>query len=82
MSSCDSGQGSLNTRINVLYFLDSLLDASSALGPTDAPYPAFVARDLGSIVGSVVPESREGVLNLKSARQVCPPSSTPQRYSR
>lgn len=60
----------MNTRINVLYFLDSLLDASIAFGPNDAPYPAFVARDLGGIVSCVVPESREGVLNLKSSRQV------------
>ena len=59
-------------RINVLYFLDSLLDSSIALGSHDAPYAAYVNRDLGTIVERVVPPEREGVLNLKSARQVGP----------
>lgn len=63
-------QGSLNMRINVLYFLDSLLDSSIALGSHDAPYAAYVNRDLGTIVERVVPPEREGVLNLKSARQI------------
>lgn len=36
----------------------------------DAPYLAFVGKDLGDIVERVVPDTREGVLNLKSARQV------------
>jgi CTD kinase subunit gamma len=40
------------------------------LGPPDAPYLAFISRDLGEIVERVVPDTREGVLNLKSAKQV------------
>lgn len=63
-------QGSLNTRINILYFLDSLAEASTSLGPQDAPYLEFISRDLGLIVERVVPDTREGVLNLKSAKQV------------
>ena len=57
-------------RINILYFLDSLLDASITLAPHDAPYPTLISRDVGVVVGYVVPDTREGVLNLKSARQV------------
>ena len=63
-------QGSLNTRINILYFLDSLLDTSLALGPPDAPYAGMIARNLDKIVSNVVPETREGVLNSKAARQI------------
>lgn len=63
-------QGSLNARINILYFVDSLLEACQPLTPTEAPYLALVARDLGDIVQKVVPDTREGVLNLKSTKQV------------
>ncbi|ORX35577.1 CTD kinase subunit gamma CTK3-domain-containing protein [Kockovaella imperatae] len=66
----ESAKGSLNTRINILYFLDSLLDTSLALGPPDAPYASLIARNLGKIVSRVVPETREGVLNAKAARQI------------
>lgn len=65
----------MNTRINILYFLDSLLDVSHSIGPPDAPYLGFIAKDLGEIVERVVPETREGVLNLRSARQVSGVSS-------
>jgi CTD kinase subunit gamma len=63
-------QSSLNTRINILYFLDSLCDLSITVGPPDAPYLHLVARDLAVVVNNVVPDSREGVLNLMSAKQV------------
>lgn len=66
---------SLNARINLLYFLDSLLDKE---GPPPAegskvagqPYKALVKRDLAKVVDMVVPQTREGVLNLMSANQV------------
>ncbi|WVQ80128.1 hypothetical protein IAT38_002229 [Cryptococcus sp. DSM 104549] len=64
------GKGSLNTRINILYFLDSLLEASLALGPTEAPYLEYVTRNLQAVVDGVVPDTNEGILNLKSARQI------------
>ncbi|WVF71136.1 hypothetical protein IAT40_005933 [Kwoniella sp. CBS 6097] len=64
------GKGSLNTRINILYFLDTLLEASIPLGPTDAPYPGYVTANLKELVEKVVPDSREGVLNLRSAKQI------------
>ncbi|WWC94450.1 hypothetical protein V866_001296 [Kwoniella sp. B9012] len=64
------GKGSLNTRINILYFLDTLLEASLPLGPIDAPYPQLVTQNLQDIVGKVVPDGRDGVLNLRSAKQI------------
>lgn len=74
---------SLNQRINLLYFLDSLLDkqqsitpsttttsTSTASDPVQQPYKDLVKRDLSHIVELVVPDTREGILNLMSAQQV------------
>lgn len=66
----ECSKGHLNTRINILYAVDSLLEICQALTPTEAPYPVLVVRDLGRIVEGVVPDTREGVLNLKSTKQV------------
>ena len=75
----ECAKGSLNTRINVLYFLDGLCEASLALestasaegsSSTSSGYLGMVARDLGRIVEGVVPDSREGILNYKAARQI------------
>ena len=74
-------QGSINNRINILYFLDSLCEASllaksrpSALGqgvqPDSSFYVDYVGRDLSRIVLSVVPEGRVGLPNLMSTKQV------------
>lgn len=69
-------KGSLNTRINIFYLLDSLAEASLGVGPSDAPYVRCMARDLGRVVESVVPPTKEGVLNLKAVKQAClPPAS-------
>jgi CTD kinase subunit gamma CTK3 len=75
-------KGSINNRINILYFLDSLCEASllakshpSALGqgvqPDSSFYVDYVGRDLSKIVESVVPEGRIGLPNLMSTKQVC-----------
>ncbi|ORY69313.1 CTD kinase subunit gamma CTK3-domain-containing protein [Leucosporidium creatinivorum] len=66
----------LNARINLLYFLDSLLDkelpteSSSKQPQQQQPYKGLVKRDLAKVVDMVVPHTREGVLNLMSANQV------------
>ena len=76
-------QGSINNRINILYFLDSLCEASlvvkshpSMAAPPGAPatslYVDYVTRDLGKIVDLVVPEGREGLPNMMSTKQVRP----------
>lgn len=64
-------KGSLNTRINLLYLLDSLLEISLPLPLSDAPYPPLITSNLCEIVKRVVPE-KEGVLNLRAAKQVRP----------
>ncbi|AFR97262.2 CTD kinase subunit gamma [Cryptococcus neoformans C23] len=63
-------KGTLNTRINILYFLDTLVEESLALGPSEAPYGMLLTRDLKTLVDSVVPDTNAGKLNLKSARQI------------
>lgn len=44
------------------------MEASTQTGNTD--YLALLKRDLAKIVACVVPYSREGLLNLMSAKQV------------
>jgi len=85
----DCHKGTLNMRINILYLLDNLCEASlthqvqapkvpqpstSTANVTSAPgsYVQYVARDLGKIVKLVVPETRVGLVNLMSTRQVSP----------
>ena len=71
----ECAQINLNQRINLLFFLDSLLENSTV----GLPYRHLVKRDLAQLVQLVVPQSREGILNLMSADQVSlrPPSPLP-----
>lgn len=77
----DRAQGSINSRINVLYFLDSLCETSlmvkshskserSRLANANGLYIQFVSRDLNRIVESIVPDGKQGLPNLVSAKQV------------
>lgn len=62
---------SLNARVNLLYFLDTLISTDNKLGQAeDQPYRRLVTRDLPKLVDLVVPKSREGNMNLMSANQV------------
>lgn len=75
-------KGSINNRINILYFLDSLCESSllakslvsssSRHHPNGSPsyYVSFVSRDLAKVVGYVVPEGRAGLPNLMSTKQM------------
>ncbi|KAJ7288495.1 CTD kinase subunit gamma CTK3-domain-containing protein [Mycena rebaudengoi] len=72
-------KGSINSRINILYFLDSLCETcllvkshSSSMGsdPGNNQYVDFVNRDIGKIVECVVPAGREGLPNLISTKQI------------
>ncbi|KAG9009795.1 hypothetical protein FRB95_003323 [Tulasnella sp. JGI-2019a] len=77
-------KGSLNVRINILYLLDSLCEASvhyqqgpglnlpAASGSSRKPasYVEYVSRDLDQIVQLAVPDNRDGLVNLASARQI------------
>ncbi|KAL1747441.1 CTD kinase subunit gamma CTK3-domain-containing protein [Schizophyllum fasciatum] len=77
-------KGSINARINILYFLDTLCEtcylvkshanavgvpsSSGALSGTQ--YIDFLSRDLNQLAQSVVPEGREGLINYNSAKQI------------
>ena len=67
-------QGSTNTRINILYLLDSLCETSLASRTSSSSggafYVDYVTKDLGKIVEFVVPDGRAGLLNLMSTTQV------------
>ncbi|KAF7346125.1 CID domain-containing protein [Mycena sanguinolenta] len=72
-------KGSINSRINILYFLDSLCETcllvkshSSSIGsnPGNNQYVDFVNRDIGKIVECIVPPGREGLPNLTSTKQI------------
>lgn len=60
-------KASLNARLNMLHLLDSLLGAG---GGSSSVYLGHTERDLEKLVDLVVPEVREGVLNLMSTEQV------------
>jgi CTD kinase subunit gamma len=73
-------------RINLLYFLDSLCEASalavsnerfrpSSSSTASGPglfYVHLLQKDLDLIVQCAVPESREGLMNVQSTMQVRP----------
>ncbi|KAJ7163350.1 CTD kinase subunit gamma CTK3-domain-containing protein [Mycena filopes] len=72
-------KGSINSRINILHFIDSLCETcllvrshSSSLGSDtgNKQYVDFVRRDIGKIVEFVVPPGREGLPNLNSTKQI------------
>ncbi|EMD32892.1 hypothetical protein CERSUDRAFT_57744 [Gelatoporia subvermispora B] len=63
-------KGSINNRINILYFLDSLCETSLLANQNSSFYVDYVSRDLGKIVEYVVPEGRQGLPNLMSTKQI------------
>ncbi|KAJ8582021.1 hypothetical protein M405DRAFT_693891, partial [Rhizopogon salebrosus TDB-379] len=72
-------KGSINHRINILYFLDSLCETSLLAKAHQPPeqkqannalYVDYVSRDLSQIVECVVPVGRQGLPNLPSTKQV------------
>ncbi|KAH9918695.1 CTD kinase subunit gamma CTK3-domain-containing protein [Amylocystis lapponica] len=74
-------KGSINNRINILYFLDSLCETSllakshsgvvAQEGTQNSSfYVDYVSRDLGKIVDYVVPEGRQGLPNMMSTKQI------------
>ncbi|KZT41888.1 hypothetical protein SISSUDRAFT_1069656 [Sistotremastrum suecicum HHB10207 ss-3] len=72
--------GTLNSRINILYLLDTLCETclstfsdypSSSSSSSKKPYYLeFVGRDLPKIVNYVVPAGRQGLPNLMSTTQI------------
>ncbi|KAG6864936.1 hypothetical protein C0991_006287 [Blastosporella zonata] len=70
-------KGTINSRINILYFLDTLCETcllvkshSKGQDRDTNLYVNFVTRDLGKIVENVVPKGRQGLPNLVSTKQI------------
>ena len=74
-------KGSINSRINILYFLDSLCETSLMVKAqskseksreinANGLYLFFISRDLKKIIDLIVPEGRQGLPNLISTKQV------------
>ncbi|PPR05453.1 hypothetical protein CVT24_008222, partial [Panaeolus cyanescens] len=76
-------KGSINSRMNLLHFLDSLCETSlimklhaEQLGKagesekTNGLYVFNLSRDLNRIVDYIVPEGKEGLPNLVSTKQI------------
>lgn len=62
--------------MNILHLLDNLCETALlhqtgvTIPSSQAPYIDYVTRDLEKIVEYVVPNSRDGLINFQSARQV------------
>ncbi|KAI5830971.1 hypothetical protein K523DRAFT_415400 [Schizophyllum commune Tattone D] len=77
-------KATINSRINILYFLDTLCETcylvkshansvgvfSSSGAISGTQYVDFLSRDLNKLVETVVPEGREGLINYNSAKQI------------
>jgi len=74
-------KGTVNSRINIFYLLDSLCETCLSIkansssndksgGPHGSYYVELVSKDLAKLVEYVVPEGREGLPNLSAARQI------------
>ncbi|KAF9524998.1 CTD kinase subunit gamma CTK3-domain-containing protein [Crepidotus variabilis] len=77
----ESAKGSINSRINILYFLDTLCETSllvkshsrsekSRNTNANGLYVQFIARDLERVVRSIVPEGKQGLPNLVNTKQI------------
>ncbi|KDR69879.1 hypothetical protein GALMADRAFT_76955 [Galerina marginata CBS 339.88] len=77
----ETQKGSINSRINILYFLDTLCETClmvksnskserSRAANANGLYVQFVARDLTRIIESIVPEGKQGLPNLVSTKQI------------
>ncbi|KAG9094210.1 hypothetical protein FS749_012927 [Ceratobasidium sp. UAMH 11750] len=62
--------------MNILHLLDNLCETALlhqtgvSIPSSQAPYIDYVTRDLDKIVELVVPNSRDGLINFQSARQI------------
>lgn len=58
----------MNTRINILYFLETLCEAS--LKAQYRPYISLIQRELRTIIGAIASEDPEGAANVATVKKV------------
>ncbi|OAA55057.1 sporulation protein [Niveomyces insectorum RCEF 264] len=61
-------QTALNTRANIMYFLEHFLELAQRAGHND--YVGMLQRDIIRVVDAVAPESGQGAANVKVVRRV------------
>jgi CTD kinase subunit gamma len=64
----DQRNVSMNTRINILYFLETLCEA--ALKANYRPYISLIQRELKTIIGAVASADPEGAANVATVKKV------------
>lgn len=65
----------MNTRANIMYFIEHFLDMANKDGHVD--YVRMMQRDIIRVVDAVAPDDGSGAANVKVVRKV---SSTPSLY--
>lgn len=73
MSSNTKLQTTMNTRANIMYFLEHLLEMASKERNND--YVRMMQRDIIRVVDAVCPEDGSGAANVKVVRRVSLPLS-------
>lgn len=68
-------QNNMNTRANIMYFIEHFLEMAQKDGHTD--YVRFIQRDIIRVVDAVAPDDGSGAANVKVVRRVCFPCPPP-----
>lgn len=61
----------MNTRANIMYFIEHFLDLAQRDGHSD--YIRMMQRDIIRVVDAVAPDDGSGAANVKVVRKVCVP---------
>lgn len=59
----------MNTRANIMYFIEHFLDLAQRDGHSD--YIRMMQRDIIRVVDAVAPDDGSGAANVKVVRKVC-----------
>jgi len=65
-------QTNMNTRANIMYFIEHFLETAQKDGHVD--YIRMIQRDIIRVVDAVAPDDGSGAANVKVVRRVCNPS--------
>lgn len=65
----NAAQNNMNTRANIMYFIEHFLEMAQKDGHVD--YVRFMERDIIRVVDAVAPDDGTGAANVKVVRRVC-----------
>jgi CTD kinase subunit gamma len=75
----ESKQNNMNTRANIMYFIEHFLDMANKDGYVD--YVRMMQRDIIRVVDAVAPDDGSGAANVKVVRKVGTASPSPPPLS-